>query len=277
MAEIENFQLGAIPQSLLDDATQRLSVFSTALGWADVGKHIGGGTFVRINGRSGILTARHVWDALYANRRDHPKVTMIIREEHHSYSLPVDYFVPHLDIEGKSEAFGPDIQFLELPADAVSRIAAQKSFAEISANAERWLPLALADEGFGVVMGFAAEHTRKIAIGENEILLELRGGYVSGIEQHQRIGRFDYVETIADPINAKGLPTTYGGVSGAGLWRVPIKKKTGEPVTNATMSEKFVFAGVAFYEEHMADGRMKIRYHGPETVYRLVPALVSQR
>ena len=275
VGETENFQLGSIPQSLLEEATQRLRVFSTALGWA--GNHVGGGTFVRVNGRSGILTAGHVWDALYNNRRDQPNVTMVVRDGLHSYSLPVEYFVPHIDVKRNSEAFGPDIQFLELPPDTVSRICAQKSFAEISDNADRWLPLALAEEGFGAVMGFAAEQTRKIELGQNEILLELRGGYISGIEQHQRIGDFDYVETIADPINAKGLPSTYGGVSGAGLWRVPINKKLREPLTAATMSEKFVFAGVAFYEEHMADGRMKIRYHGPETVYRRVPRLVPKR
>jgi hypothetical protein len=267
--------MGDLPQELLDEAARTLSVFATALGWPGV--HVGGGTFVRINGRAGILTARHVWDDLDTARDEHPNVNLIIKDGAHSYSLPVQYFTPHVFLNERSKAFGPDIQFLELPQEAVSKIAATKSFAEISANAERWLPLAMADDGFGVELGFPAEHARRVAHGKSDVLLELRGGYVTKIQNHRRKYDCDYVETVAEQESVAGLPRSYAGVSGSGLWRVPMNKKAGEPIDKATMAGNYVLAGIVFYQEAFSRRKMMIRCHGPETIYKMLPALVPHK
>lgn len=272
MAENQLFMLGDIPQGILEEATRSLAAYSTAIGW--IGCHVGGGTFVRVNGRSGILTARHVWDAIYQSRRKHPEVNLLVANGAHSFPIRVDYLTPRIQLDRNSDAWGPDIEFIELPSAAVGQVLRAKSFAEISARADRWLPVAECDEGFGAVMGFPAEQSRCTPLDGDRYLLELRGGYVSGIENSQIRGEFDYVETIADPFNAAGLPTSYGGVSGSGLWRMQLHKKTTEPIDRATLGQDYALAGVAFYQEPMKDGRMLIRYHGPKTIYRQVPKLV---
>lgn len=275
MAETERFMLGEIPQRILDEATQRLSVFSTALGWP--GELVGGGTFAKVNGIHGILTAAHVWERLWEKRREHPEVMVLVRTETHGYSVPIDYLTPHVRLERKSDPWGPDIEFVELPVAVVERVAAAKSFAEISARAVQHYAVAAADDGFGAVMGFAAEHAKTAQLPGNRLLLELRGGYISGIENHQVRDGFDYVETVADPHNAEGLPKSYGGVSGSGLWKMTLEKKPGAPIETATLGDAFALAGVAFYEEERDNGCMIIRYHGPQTVYHKVPTLVQPK
>lgn len=268
----ESFRIGDLPDRVLKDATRCLEDFSTVLGWP--GEHVGGGTFVRVNGRHGILTAEHVWEALKRKRHEHPEIMLLIARGLNTFTIPLNYLTPHLELERVSDPWGPDLQFLELPATLVSKIKATKSFTEISGRADRRLPLALEEEGFGAVMGFAAEKSQKKFFSGGRVLLELRGGYVSGIENHQRRGDFDYVETLATPGLVPSLPSTYGGVSGSGLWRVALKKRRAQPIESAVIREDYVLTGVAFYEEHLADGNMKIRYHGPETIYQRLPRLV---
>lgn len=123
-------------------------------------------------------------------------------------------------------------------------------------------------------MGFPAEIAKRTNLSDNRIMLQLRGGYISGIENYRTRGNFDYVETFDDPANASELPSSYGGVSGAGLWRVKLKKKAGQSLASATIGDDFVLTGVAFYEERQPDGRMLVRYHGPDSIYRRIPELV---
>ena len=61
---------------------------------------------------------------------------------------------------------------------------------------------------------------------------------------------------------------SFGGVSGGGVWRVPVYRKKGDP-KGAEYYQNRTLAGVAFYEEnHLPDGRFFVRTHGPKSLYR---------
>ena len=65
-------------------------------------------------------------------------------------------------------------------------------------------------------------------------------------------------------------PSSYGGMSGGGLWRMEIdheKKKIRD--------QKLI--GVAFYETESTEGRRLITAHGPNTIYRHVIERVRER
>jgi hypothetical protein len=89
-----------------------------------------------------------------------------------------------------------------------------------------------------------------------------------------RQGILIFCETKGDR-HAKGVPSTYGGASGAGVWRVELKKKTGAPISQSRLG-RFEFMGVAFYEVFADSDTVFVRHNGPETVYnvltRVIPA-----
>lgn len=277
MSNVELFRLGDIPQALLDEALALIKPYATAIGW--VGQHIGSGTFVRINNRFGILTAAHVWECVFSGRREHPEIQLVVANGAHSYSVSVDYLMPHLGITRTSDPWGPDIEFIELPPATVDRVEVAKSFYNLSLAPAKQFALATADDGFAAITGFAEEQSKVSPLaGQNEaLLLELRGGFVSAIESRVKKGDYDYLETIGDRQSVPTLPKSYGGVSGAGLWRMSLNKKPGAPITQAKVDDIFAMAGVAFYEESRGDGMMTLRYHGPETIYRLLPRLVPPK
>ncbi|MCR6654683.1 MAG: hypothetical protein NVV63_02480 [Opitutus sp.] len=273
MDEPQRLFLGDLPEELRFEASQRLEPFTTILGWP--GELVGSGTFVRVNGRSGILTAAHVWDHLYENREKNREITLLVARGFHSFSVPVNLCTPHLSIERKTDEWGPDIQFIELPPHKASQIAATKSFAEISALADKRFATASSDVGFGCIMGFPAEQSKRTDYGPDKVALELRGGFLSGIENETVRGEFDYVETLATP-DVTDQPKSFGGVSGAGLWRVTLRLKKGRPIGEAEIDPDFALAGVAFYEEPTPNGGKLIRYHGPRTIYRKLVELVPR-
>jgi hypothetical protein len=276
VASDEYFQMRDIPDSVLNDAVLCVKPYTTAFGWN--GAHLGGGTFARINGRSGILTAGHVWDHIYKNRSEHPEVQVMISDDAHHYSLPVEYLTPHLSLEAKSEAWGPDVQFVEIPQALVGSVLARKSFAELSAHADKFKKLALQNSGFSAIPGFAGEKVKWVAEGfHGGPLAELHGGYVAGIDRHFEREGYDYLEISADYKNTLALPKSFGGVSGSGIWNFSLHKKAGASVKTAKIGDDFAFAGVAFYEEEAKEDRMIVRYHGPETIYRIVCGLVPKR
>lgn len=274
MKELTHFQLGQIPRALLEEAGRCVDPYVTALGWPH--QHVGGGTFARINGRPGILTAGHVWDAIDREREQYPLLHLLVARDTHRYTVPVSHLVTHLRLKRHSDDWGPDLQFIEVPPLVAARIAVAKSFVEISARADRWLKVAQQTDGFVFVAGFPAEETVTTPSGDpTEPNVELRGGLITAVDRAVKNGDFDYLETTADYGSAMALPTTFGGVSGAGLWRFFLEQgEDGSDMATARLSSDFALAGVAFYEERSSDSKMTLRYHGPESIFRILPRLV---
>jgi len=269
----ERFRLGEIPQPVLDEAIAALKPYVTALGWPGI--HIGGGTFVSVNGRFGILTATHVWNKLWSGRDQQPEVQLVVANGPHSYAVAVDHIVPHVQQNRTCDEWGPDIEFLELPYPAVDRIRAAKAFAPLTSISAKMRKVADNIEGFVAITGFPDELSTS-AVMNGIPMVTVRGGYVSCISRKVVRNGYDYLETVDDP-HVQSLPNSYGGVSGSGLWAMQLRKKAGAPIIEATLGENFALAGVAFFQRPKPSGGMMVRYHGQQSIYDVLPTFVPGR
>ena len=67
------------------------------------------------------------------------------------------------------------------------------------------------------------------------------------------------------------LPTSFGGVSGGGVWQVPlIRDRQGD-----LEADDYILSGVAFYQTKLDGNHRLIRCHGRKTVYEKVPKYLN--
>jgi hypothetical protein len=267
----EQFLLKDIPDSLLLEVVSEIKTFSTAF---VSGLHqVGSGTFAVINGRHGILTAEHVWEAIQQVSLGTPMISIIVAEGPHRFELPVNELIPRLDLGYDPNGGKPDIQFLEIPVARLGAIKARKSFVNLNKEPASRREFALANMGFVVIAGFPSEFTPEpTADPSGDYLVSLRGGFVSGVERQWKEGTFDFFETKGDR-HAKGVPRSYGGVSGAGVWRVELKKKSGVPISQSRIG-RLEFMGVSFLQRFPNEHTVFVRHNGPETVYSALSRIV---
>jgi len=81
-------------------------------------------------------------------------------------------------------------------------------------------------------------------------------------ETHWRNG-YDYVEPRAR-LDLPGVPSTFRGVSGGGLWQVGLSMTKSGTVY---FDGRRYFRGVAFWESEPSNGRRVIRCHGPRSIF----------
>lgn len=273
-AKNERVRLGELPTQLFEEPFSLIQHHATAF----VVNHelAGSGTFVRVAGRSGILTARHVWDHVVSTSKDR-RVGLQITNDKHEFLLEIDKLTPRLDVLRKTKAFGPDIEFIELPWPAIGAIEARKSFYNLSLRSQQRRKAAKGMFGFVIISGFPAERvSHQLNDKLRTRVLKLFGlGMIVGKDRTRHCGKFDYWEMKVEIKDEKNAPD-YRGVSGAGVWRAVLQKKIGADYSTAKLDD-FYFAGVAFYQSDVKGGWRFIRSHGPETVYTLVPSLLKQR
>ena len=231
----------------------------------------GSGTLVTIDGIRGILTAGHVvrnWQN--RNPRAHaPKRLGIVPDRCASTLVeePLEHFDSYVIGPGISEDLGPDLAFVRIPSPSgfLSTLIAKKSFFDLSGPSvnnrligiTRKTPLALC----GIVAARTEVTARKVIL--NHYLI-----FGTEPEQFERDG-FDYIDLGSRRSLEPRTPISFGGMSGAGLWRFSIGRLPGSEMKPFD----FQLAGVAFYQlADTADGIATVRFHGPRSVYeRLLP------
>jgi hypothetical protein len=229
----------------------------------------GSGALVTVGSVHGILTAAHVLRKLPANGKvgivrftrsptvQKQTIDMTLNEK---LLIGEDY--PDDDIPRS-----PDIGFLRLAPDQVATLNATNIFFNLSKREESVLgnehP---GQEYFEGVSGVVAEWTIDHQVGEAgfDRLKGFRGlfgvGLVSGTRECSGYDLVDFQVTYDDNTKA---PFSYGGVSGAALWRVYLKEDNDG---QQSVSDKRIF-GVAFHQSKLIDGVRTISCHGPKSVY----------
>lgn len=257
-----------IPQTVLDEVGAALQhYFVPILGLisekpTDPLNLIGSGTLVKIGSGHYILTAAHVWDA--ATR--FPTVGLSLTTYESWFSIPRDV-ISASTLQGASFGeFGPDLSLLRIPPALMSRIAAHKSVLDLPWQRQAFLtdPLAM-DFGIWAVTGMSEAISAVRARPEQgDIVADAQGrAFFSGVAGTQDREGWDYVELSAD-MGLADVPPSFHGVSGAGLWQVPLSvSKTGGIVWNGRKR----FNGVAYWESDVVDGHRFIRCHGPRSLF----------
>jgi hypothetical protein len=258
-------------RQLLREALNDLRQYATF--FVVEGKLVGSGTFVRVNGIPGILTARHVWDHIVELKPK--KVGIQVSEKRHHFSIDLDLLIPMLNLRRRSEAFGPDIEFIRLPIRDAGLIQAVKSFYNLDVDRSKRCKLSSNRLGAQLISGALDEMSRNVG-KPNEArghLVVKVGGLFLERGRKTRRGRFDYWE-LAVEANANGAPMSYGGVSGGGLWKVIVGRAPLADLSSSKITGIYL-SGVVFYQSAMKNERRVLRAHGADVVYKMLPRLVG--
>jgi hypothetical protein len=100
---------------------------------------------------------------------------------------------------------------------------------------------------------------------------ETRGLYgyafITGADKHEVRSGWDYFELGVSHKEIESMGSSFGGVSGGGLWHFTLGRRRGEKPGREKLI-RCTFAGVAFYQEdHGVGSRFFVRAHGPRSVY----------
>ena len=227
-------KLSDVPEYFIRDIAGVIHSYSTPLikvtpknGRNENAILIGSGTFVTIQGVHGILTAYHVAHQLEIGCL---LGLILIPKEHRNTTE-----FQHLEIvdiaKGANDADGPDLSFIVLPSTKVSEIKPYKHFIDFVVDREILLykPPEIHD-GIWFLCGALGEKTKeeKSTRGLSQVLSVEGTCSALGVDRFYTQDGFDYVE--ADIEYGKGLDirSTFGGMSGGGLWQVTFKKNSNE-------------------------------------------------
>jgi hypothetical protein len=221
-------------------------------------KLAGTGTLMAIGGEHYILTARHVRDEVLAGS-DHVGITLK-PDVTHRHAIPSsDFTLVGLPRPCEWNEWGPDMVLLRIPAERVGAIEAYRSF---------WNPIRRVEVNAEVIevlvlMGTPAELG---TIADAHADLQINGMYL-GPEKLQQVGGFDYLDYEIE--QWLGIPRSFGGVSGGGVWRVWLLC----PPESDQIEWKMCFHGVAFYQLNIGSNPTTIRCHGPESIKAMLGAV----
>ncbi len=283
MNEQETFpiRLGDLSEKVKDQIAKETSHYTVPIIINDT---LGGsGTLVEAHGFFGVLTAEHV-----VRNPKKPEFHLTITK-HGGPQL----FIPPAPYPGgkaiessalrvfttdrKKDEYGPDLAFVALPPSPLLReLRARRSFYSLTNSADEKLTAALLDTGFVSFCGFPITHCteKKAVLGYSECF-ETRGfAFITGPDRYERSGDWDYYELGIGREETVEFGDSFGGVSGGGVWRIPVYRNKGDPEGTERIG-RMTFSGVAFYEEnHLPKGRFFVRAHGPESIYKqFMPAL----
>ncbi len=257
-----------IPQAVLDDVMDSLKNYLVALYILlpekpqPRPKPIGSGTFVEIKGTHYILTAAHVWHKISWAEM----IGLVLTDYQSSFMVLRDAISAQELWNGKDSEWGPDLALLKLALADVATIKAHKSFLNLTQQKEALAscPPAI-EKGHWAVTGMVGEFTEvQSHPGAGTVECHIRGeAFISAVQQtHERDG-YDYFDLGAN-LNLPGVPSSFGGVSGGGLWDVRLSMAKSGTIS---WDGKRYFRGVAFWETEKSGGHRMIRCHGPKSIF----------
>jgi len=267
-----------LPERVGKRIVRELGNFSVPLNFNN--KPIGSGTLVQYQDRYGILTASHVLHEtgikIDSTSKDHLGIGVLKTEN--CFSVPCELIV-ELDIGSppncKYGPMGPDVAVLLLPfgGDWVNTVKMGKTFYNLLSH-EASDEIVGSSQNFAM-SGFPADSTRYFTDASDEKVVIARhivfSGHVNTDEYRESDG-FDYVEIhVRDEVPEENLKH-YNGMSGGGLWNIPINIDDAQDFSNAQIA-KISLSGVVYYQDWNSDSKRLLRSHGPKTILKVAQAM----
>jgi hypothetical protein len=261
-------RIGDIPQAVLDEVILSLKNYLVALYVLLPEKPqprlrlIGSGTLVEIEGTHYILTAAHVWH----ETRGAEKIGLVLTENQSSFMIPRDSICAEELWNGQISEWGPDIALLRLATAFVPTITAHKSFLNLARQKESLASCPpVTENGLWAVTGMVGEFSEFQAHPQAKIIEgHVHGSaFITSVQQAHQRGEYDYFDLGAN-LQLPGAPSSFGGVSGGGLWEVKLSMTKSKEIS---WNEKRYFRGVAFWQSEVSDDHRMIRCHGPKSIF----------
>lgn len=220
----------------------------------------GSGTLVAFGESHYILTASHVWERVLKGA---VKVGITLTDNiSHRFLMDVAAIVicgaPRA---AASEDWGPDLIFLRIPEEHLGTIKAYQSFYDPEVDGKKSLNVNHVE--MWVLMGAPAAFGKFTRIHAD---IEINGLFANIGPGCYNRGDFDYYDLEMN-LSAPGVPASFGGVSGGGLWRVMAHCSC----SGGNIDWLRILEGVAFYQSPIVGGRRIVRCHGPKSIIAASP------
>lgn len=208
-----------------------------------------------------ILTAAHVWH----ETKDADQIGLALTLYPSSFWIRRDAILSKdLWARGDSQ-WGPDLSLLKIPSPFVSTIAAHKSFLNLPQQRMSFTTSSPANgKELFAVTGMVGEFNPPQPNQDARIIefdIQARAFFSLLHQTHERNG-YDYIDISAKDLD--GVPKSFRGVSGGGLWRVCLSmSKSGK----ISWDGKRHFQGLAFWESTVSNGLRVLRCHGPKSIF----------
>jgi hypothetical protein len=266
-------QLKDLPTTAQDLVAQVTKPYTVVIIIND--EQIGSGTLVMIGQSRGILTAEHVVrhpkrHDLHLDNCSSDGPTLLAPPAEFPGGIPIKaselrvFTTQRLGVQ-----HGPDLAFVELPPSPLLReLTARRSFYPLSSSPIAHMSDALDETGYVAFCGFPAvlQEEKPPSLGYSSVIKAQGFAFLTGPDRYYKLNRWDYYELGFTP---KEIPEieTFGGVSGGGVWRIPIFRNRGDKPGKEQIG-KITLAGVAFLEDWNPDeSRFFVRTHGPRSIY----------
>lgn len=267
------------PDELSDSICESLSHFSVALlrvaNTQQSFSFIGSGTLIIVNGYHSILTAEHVIAELKG--KEHLGLLTSYRGHYHRYTFEKNHLSIHRIARGQIDSEGPDIGLIILPQENIGGLKAEKSFFNIDGQCDRFINKGFMpiDRGFWFTLGFPGAFESNIK--PNHGFAEIKGYKglcgISGIHKEYENHGYDYLEmSIEYESHNQNLPKNFGGVSGGGIWQVPLNRNSQGKIEQ----DEYILSGVIFYQTQLEKNHRILRGHGRKTIYYKIPEYMNQ-
>ncbi len=271
-------ELSETPIELIEEVSKQISHY--LIGIVKIQKSltsedailIGSGTLVEIENTFGILTAHHVMERLPPQG----KIGFVLFEQLHRYTLQSEFLEKIVVDKELIPSEGPDLAFIVLPPTTLGQIKALKSFYNLSLKRDKILSNPFKnDMGIWFLCGFPDEQTTyDRPIKGFEIVKGFHGLCgAGGVEKEYIVGNYDYLEFEVHYNKNSQVPKSFGGVSGGGLWHVPLQKSKEGKIT----PQEIILSGVAFHQSSMINNIRTIKCHGRRSIYKVAYELVRNK
>ena len=270
MPPIEELTIGELPPSLLEAIKSDLILHS--IGFVRFEKTpygsdaflLGSGTLVKVGVTHAVLTAHHVLEVLPQTGR----LGLILSSTPQPHTIDTQGLEYRKIARGTKESDGPDLGAVILAPNIADSIQAKKVFYNLETRRDLLLktPPHLRD-GVWFVNGFIDEETttRRDHDGYDLIKGFSNFSYAGGPEPAVVAGDHDYFAFPVSPSGRSVAPNSFGGISGGGLWQVPLNRDENRELCHKSP----LLSGVVFYQECDSENSLAVKCHGRLSVYQV--------
>ena len=231
---------------------------------------LGSGTVVRAGNNIGVLTAYHVTDL----SRNIKKMGFVIKDYAHNLTIPKEYLNIVALAKPVNSTQGPDLSFILLPENILSEIVSTKIVYDLETAKTRYSEMDIYDNYAWMVHGYPDELSKKE--GPHGSFYNVNVHYSMwyaclSIHQSDK-GTGELIDLVVPYIPERSTINSFGGISGGGLWSIPIVKE-GDEISS--FGKPFL-SGVAFCEMIGSEEIEFIRCNGPKELHTKYYRIIEQ-
>ena len=233
---------------------------------------LGSGVLISAGNARAILTAHHVIEVIEALPANERLGLLLEEKTNQPQTIDLDGVALRKIARGTG-ATGPDLGAVVLAPPIAGSIGSIKSFYNLDKRRDQMLHKPPDMKiGAWVAQGFIAENTivEPLPDGSGTRVMFHGDGLFGYPDIRENIDGYDYLDYPVSPLARQmtpSLPRNWGGMSGSGLWHIPLESKVGNPQADDIEYDAPLLSGILF-RQRKVDGEMWITCHGRKSVYQ---------